>query len=168
MYYDAAFTLSGFSRSPLLPRVLQALLPPGCGELAPPTRLDLSCCELCHVAQACTQLASVQVLRLCNCYTCSGVDAAGEGSDTVDEFIATTDELPICPAALSALLQQLPALTDLSLEECLGALDAYGLPPSLTRLSLRGNDLDDLPYGTYPEGEACAPGLWQAVHVRYC
>lgn len=162
---------------------MSALLPSGCRELGPLTRLDLNCCQLRGEAQVCLQLGSVLALRLCNCFTCdddsddddSDASDGSDGSDGDDDpqYAAVPDNRAVFHAALHALLQQVPALTHLSLEECLGGhvggciLDAADLPLGLTSLCLRTNDLSVIPEGPYPPGEAIASQracVWASLH----
>lgn len=160
---DGTFSYNRTARNPLLPPIMDALLPAGCSELGPPTRLELSCCELCSDAQACQQLASVHALHLCDCFTCGDAGDDSDSEDVWQEYDAEEAELGISFAALRSLLQQVQALTDLSIEECLGgdadALDAPALPAGLTLLCLRGNDLAEMPAGPYPEGELAQLGV---------
>lgn len=50
---DSNFAWAATTRRPLQPAILGALLPPSCGQLSPPTQLQLSCCEVQGGLPAC-------------------------------------------------------------------------------------------------------------------
>ena len=162
LWFDGTWKLGDSIRRPLQPAVLNALLLPSCSRLSTLSRLDLSCCELEGAPPACPQLAGVAALRLCGCLSCDGMEEEEEeeeeeDSDADSERAAIRAGRGVSRAALSALLRQVPAATDLTIEECLAgdpaALDSSALPPGLTLLSLRCNELHQVPAGPYPSGE---------------
>lgn len=102
---------------------------------------------------------------MCDCFTCVGDGAAAEEEEEeeeeepgqpINEAAAIRLQSGVSRTALSALLQQMPALSEADIEQCLAGdpavLDCAALPPALTCLSLRGNDLTALPDGPYPPG----------------
>ncbi|KAL4436656.1 hypothetical protein ABPG75_003795 [Micractinium tetrahymenae] len=115
-------------RHPLRPALLRALLP----HRLPLTRLILSSCGLEHTAQACSQLSSLAALELCDCFT-------------------SKETRPVSDGALSGVLRQAPHLTELVIEGSLGGevpeCFEADLPDCLRRLSLRGNELQEMPGG---------------------
>lgn len=104
---------------------------------------------------------------MCDCFTCAGDGAAAEEGEEaeaeaeaagqpINEAAAIRLQSGVSRAVLSALLQQMAGLREAAIEQCLAGdpavLDCAALPPALTCLSLRGNDLTALPDGPYPPG----------------
>lgn len=115
---------------------LLPLLPAG----QPVKRVEMHNCHL-PAALAGGQAPDLTSLHLCSCFT--------RGDDEVEGVTEVSE------AAMQALLHQAPALCNLSIEDSLGgAVPACIVAlTSLTRLSLRSNELTSLPPGPYLEGE---------------